>query len=138
MSFNQATLIGNLGKDPDLRFTGSGKAVCNFSIATSSSWVDNDGKKQERVEWHNIKVWGKQGESCAKYLSKGRQVLVVGEIRTRSYDDRDGNKRYITEIIAQNVRFLGGGKRDEEGTDRHTASEPDGDPALGDDDSIQF
>ena len=137
MSFNQATLVGNLGKDPDLRFTGSGKAVCNFSIATSSSWVDSDGKKQERTEWHHIKVWGKQGESCAKYLSKGRQVLVVGEIRTRSYDDKDGVKRYITEIIAQNVRFLGGGKRDEESTD-HTAAAPDGDPAFGDDDSISF
>ena len=109
MSVNKAILVGNLGKDPEVRFTGSGKAVCKFSLATSSTWNDNDGNKQERTEWHNIIVWGKQGENCGKFLSKGRQVFVEGEIRSRSYDDKDGNKRYITEIIAQNVRFLGGG-----------------------------
>jgi single-strand DNA-binding protein len=108
MSVNKAILVGNLGKDPEVRFTGSGKAVCKFSLATSSTWNDNDGNKQERTEWHNIIVWGKQGENCGKFLSKGRQVFVEGEIRSRSYDDKDGNKRYITEIVAQNVRFLAG------------------------------
>ena len=110
MSVNKAILVGNLGKDPEVRFTGSGKAVCKFSLATTTSWNDTDGARQERTEWHNIIVWGKQGENCGKFLSKGRQVFVEGEIRNRSYDDKDGNKRYITEIVAQNVRFLGGGQ----------------------------
>lgn len=109
MSVNKAILVGNLGKDPEIRFTGTGRAVCKFPLATTTSWNDNDGQRQERTEWHNVIVWGKQGENCGKFLSKGRQVFVEGEIRSRSYDDKDGNKRYITEIIAQNVRFLGGG-----------------------------
>ena len=109
MSVNKAILVGNLGKDPEIRFTGTGRAVCKFPLATTTSWNDNDGNKQERTEWHNVIVWGKQGENCGKFLSKGRQVFVEGEIRSRSYDDKDGNKRYITEIIAQSVRFLGGG-----------------------------
>ena len=109
MSVNKAILVGNLGKDPEVRFTGSGKAVCKFPLATTTTWNDAEGARQERTEWHNVIVWGKQGENCGKFLSKGRQVFVEGEIRSRSYDDKDGNKRYITEIIAQNVRFLGGG-----------------------------
>ena len=109
MSVNKAILVGNLGKDPEVRFTGTGKAVCKFPLATTTTWNDNDGNKQERTEWHNVIVWGKQGENCGKFLSKGRQVFVEGEIRSRSYDDKDGNKRYITEIIAMSVRFLGGG-----------------------------
>ena len=109
MSVNKAILIGNLGKDPDVRFTNNGKAVAKFPIATSEVWTDANGSRQERTEWHNIVVWGKQGETCGQYLSKGRQVFVEGSIRTRSYDDQSGNKRYITEIIAQRVRFLGGG-----------------------------
>jgi single-strand DNA-binding protein len=110
MSVNKAILVGNLGRDPEVRFTGSGKAVCRFSIATTEVWNDAQGERQERAEWHNIVVWGKQGENCGKYLSKGRQVFIEGSIRSRSYDDKDGNKRYITEIIAQNVKFLGGGQ----------------------------
>ena len=109
MSVNKAILVGNLGKDPEVRFTGSGKAVCKFPLATSEVWNDAEGGRQERTEWHNVIVWGKQGETCGQYLSKGRQVYVEGSIRTRNYDDKDGNKRYITEIIAQRVRFLGGG-----------------------------
>lgn len=109
MSVNKAILIGNLGRDPEVRFTASGRAVANFSIATTEKWVDTNGEKQERTEWHNIVVWGKQGETCAQYLAKGRQVYIEGSIRNRSYDDKSGNKRYITEIVAQRVRFLGGG-----------------------------
>ena len=109
MSVNKVILVGNLGKDPEVRFTGSGKAVCKFPLATSEVWNDAEGRKQERTEWHNIVVWGKQGENCGQYLSKGRQVYVEGAIRSHSYDDKDGNKRYMTEIIAQQVRFLGGG-----------------------------
>jgi single-strand DNA-binding protein len=109
MSVNKVILIGNLGKDPDVRFTNNGKAVAKFPIATSEVWMDANGSRQERTEWHNIVVWGKQGETCGQYLSKGRQVFVEGSIRTRSYDDQSGNKRYITEIVAQRIRFLGGG-----------------------------
>ncbi|MCZ6449646.1 MAG: single-stranded DNA-binding protein, partial [Deltaproteobacteria bacterium] len=108
MSVNKVILIGNLGRDPEVRFTANGRAVANFSIATTEKWVDTNGDKQERTEWHNIVVWGKQGETCAQYLAKGRQVYIEGSIRSRSYDDKSGNKRYITEIVAQRVRFLGG------------------------------
>jgi single-strand DNA-binding protein len=109
MSVNKVILVGNLGKDPEVRFTNNGSAVARFPIATSEVWNDRDGNRQERTEWHNIIVWGKQGEHCGQYLAKGRQVYVEGSIRTRSYDDKSGNKRYVTEIVAQRVQFLGGG-----------------------------
>jgi single-strand DNA-binding protein len=109
MSVNKAILIGNLGKDPEVRFTSTGRAVGRFPIATSEVWTDAEGNRQERTEWHNIVVWGKQAETCGQYLAKGRQVFVEGSIRTRSYDDKSGNKRYVTEIVAQRIRFLGGG-----------------------------
>jgi single-strand DNA-binding protein len=107
MSVNKVLLIGNLGKDPEVRFTGSGQAVARFPVATSEVWNDKEGQRQERTEWHNVVVWGKQGETCGQYLQKGRQVYVEGSIRTRQYDDKDGNKRYITEVVAQRVQFLG-------------------------------
>ena len=110
MSVNKVILVGHLGKDPEVRFTSTGSAVANFSMATSEVWNDREGKRQERTEWHNIVVWGKQGETCGQYLAKGRQVYVEGSIRTRSYDDKNtGAKRYITEIVAQRIQFLGGG-----------------------------
>jgi single-strand DNA-binding protein len=108
-SVNKVILVGNLGKDPEVRFTPSGRAVAKFSIATTESWMDQESGRQERTEWHNIVVWGKQAESCGQYLAKGRQVFIEGAIRSRSYDDKEGNKRYITEIIAQRVQFLGSG-----------------------------
>src|SRR5262249_44107492 len=97
---NRVILVSNLGKDPGVRFTPNGKALAKFSVATSERWTDQQGQKQERTEWHNVVVWGKQAETCGQYLSKGRQVFVEGSIRTRSYDDKDGNKKYITEIVA--------------------------------------
>ncbi len=106
---NKVILIGNLGADPELRTIPSGKAVCEFRIATSESWTGKDGQKQERTEWHRIIAWGKLGELCNQYLSKGRQAYIEGRIQTRSWEDKDGNKRYTTEIIANDVRFLGGG-----------------------------
>jgi len=109
MSVNKVILIGNLGKDPEVRFTAGGKAVARFSVATSEVWNDAEGSRQERTEWHNIVVWGKQAESCGQYLQKGRQVYIEGSIRNRSYDDKEGNKKYITEVNAQRVQFLGGG-----------------------------
>jgi single-strand DNA-binding protein len=112
MSLNKVMLIGNLGKDPELRFTPSGRAVARFSLATSEQWTDQQGQRQDRTEWHNIVVWGKQAETCGQYLSKGRQVFIEGSIRSRQYDDKEGQKRYITEVIAQRVQFLGGGRGD--------------------------
>jgi single-strand DNA-binding protein len=108
-SVNKVILVGNLGKDPEVRFTPSGRAVAKFSLATTDSWTDQESAKQERTEWHNIVVWGKQAELCGQYLSKGRQAYIEGAIRSRSYDDKEGNKRYITEIVAQRIQFLGGG-----------------------------
>ena len=105
---NKAILVGNLGRDPEMRHTPNGQAVVNFTLATSESWTDKSGQKQERTEWHRIVVWGKRGETCAKYLSKGRSVYVEGRLRTRSWDDQEGKKRYMTEIIANDVQFLGG------------------------------
>ena len=108
MSVNIAIVSGNLGRDPEVRFTQSGRAVANFSVATNESWIGQDGNRQERTEWHNIVVWGKQAESCGQYLAKGRQVLVHGRIQTRKWTDQNGQDRYTTEIVAQRVQFLGG------------------------------
>ena len=106
---NKAILVGRLGSDPEVRYTPSGVAVANFNIATSEEWKDKDtGEKKERTEWHRIVAWSKLGEICGEYLSKGRQVYIEGRIQTRSWEDRDGNKRYTTEIVASDVQFLGG------------------------------
>lgn len=109
MSLNKAMIIGNLGADPDVRFTNSGTPVCDLSVATNEKWKDKSGQKQERTEWHKVTVFGKTAENCGKYLKKGRQVYVEGRIQTEQWEDRDGNKRYTTKIIAQNVTFLSGG-----------------------------
>jgi single-strand DNA-binding protein len=111
---NKAILIGNLGADPELRQVGD-SAVCNMRIATTDSFKDRDGKRQERTDWHNVSAWGPQGESCAKYLRKGSKVGVEGQIQTRSYD-KDGQKHYATEIRASHVEFLDG-KKDGSGGD---------------------
>jgi len=115
MAVNKVILIGNLGRDPEIRYTPGGRAVTRFPLATGEVWNDADGNRQERTEWHNIVVWGKQAESCSQYLAKGRQVFVEGSIRSRTYDDKDGNRRYITEIIGQRVQFLGGTRGSEVG-----------------------
>ena len=108
MSVNKVILLGRLGQDPELKHTPSGAAVCNFSLATSESWTDkNSGQKQEKTEWSRIVVWGKLAELCNQYLSKGRQAYVEGRLETRSWDDKDGNKRYTTEIKATTVQFIG-------------------------------
>jgi single-strand DNA-binding protein len=107
MSVNKVILVGNLGKDPELRYTASGTAVANFSLATTERYKDRDGNSQEKTEWHNIVAWRQLAEICGKYLTKGKQVYIEGKIQTRSYDDRDGNKRYITEIVADQMQMLG-------------------------------
>ena len=107
---NKVILIGNLGADPEVRFTPSGQAVANFRIATSESWNDKTtGQKQERTEWHRIVVWGKLAELCGEYLKKGRQCYVEGRLQTREWTDKEGKKNWTTEMVANTVQFLGGG-----------------------------
>jgi len=108
-SVNKVILVGNLGADPELKYTPSNRAVCNLSVATNEVWKDKNGQKQERTEWHRVNVWGEQAENCAKFLSKGRMIYVEGRLQTRSWDDKDGKKRYSTEVVADRVVFLGGG-----------------------------
>jgi single-strand DNA-binding protein len=105
---NKVILVGNLGRDPELRYTKNGQAVANFSLATTESWNSREGGREERTEWHRIVVWAKTAELCAQYLSKGRTVYVEGQLRTREWEDREGNKRQTTEIHAQNIQFIGG------------------------------
>jgi single-strand DNA-binding protein len=105
---NKVILVGNLGRDPEVRYTPSGVAVANFTIATSEKWKDkNTGEMQERTEWHRIVAWGKLGEICGEYLSKGRQVFIEGRIQTREWEDKEGIKRYTTEIVANEMKMLG-------------------------------
>lgn len=115
MSVNKAILLGNLGKDPELRYTSGGKAVASFSLATSERWASADGSKQESTTWHNIVVWGKLAEVMKQYLSKGQQVYIEGRIANRSYDDKEGNKKYISEVVVTNFSFVGN-KGDNKGT----------------------
>ena len=131
---NKVILVGHLGADPDMRYTPSGQGVCELRLATSESWNDKNGQRQERTEWHRIVVWGKRAEVCSKYLAKGRQVFVEGRIQTRTYDDKDGNKRYITEIIANDVQFLGGGSKDGAGGGGRGGKSDDGPPPPPDGD----
>jgi single-strand DNA-binding protein len=105
---NRVMLLGNLGADPELRFTQGGQAVLNMRLATTESYLDKDRVRRERTDWHNVVVWGKRGEALAKILAKGSSLFIEGSLRTSSYDDRDGNKRYKTEIVANNVLLTGG------------------------------
>jgi len=107
-SVNRWHGIGNLGQDPEVRFTDGGKAVCNFSVACNEVWKDKTGQKQERVEWVRVVCWGELAEACGKYLAKGRQCYVEGKLQTRKWADKQGVERYTTEVIAHNVTFLGG------------------------------
>jgi len=109
MAVNKAILVGNLGRDPEIRYLPSGQTVANFTLATSDSYTDRAGSRQERTDWHNIVVYGKQAELCGQYLKKGRQVYVEGRISNRQWEAKDGTgKRYRTEIVAQRIQFLGG------------------------------
>lgn len=118
-SINKVILVGNLGKDPEMRFTPAGKAVTSFSLATSDHWTDTNGEKQERTEWHKIVAWGKLAEICSKLLTKGSSAYIEGKLQTRSWE-KDGVKHYATEVIASAVQVLGGRGQEE------TAEQPDG------------
>lgn len=108
---NKVILVGNLGKDPQTRATPNGQEVATLTVATSEKFKDKSGELQERTEWHTVVVWGKQAESCGKYLTKGRQVYVEGRLATRKWTDKEGAERYSTEVVAESVKFLGQGER---------------------------
>ncbi len=103
---NKAILIGNLGQEPELRYTGSGTAVCNMRLATNETYTNRDGEEVQKTEWHNVVAWGRLGEVCNEYLDKGSQVYFEGSMQTRSWEDRDGNTRYTTEVKAREMMFL--------------------------------
>ena len=105
---NKVILVGNLGADPEMRYTPGGMAVANFKLATSENFKDKEGNKQTKTEWHKVVAFGKLAEICGEYLSKGKQVYIEGKIQTRSWDDKDGNKKYTTEIVVNIMQMLGG------------------------------
>lgn len=116
--YNKATIMGNLARDVELKYTPGGQAVGNFSVAVNRAWKDKNGEKQEAVDFISVVAWGATAENCEKYLKKGSSALVEGRIQTRSYEAKDGSgKRYVTEIVASDVIFLGSGKRDGESYD---------------------
>ena len=108
-SVNKVILVGNLGRDAELRYTPGGAAVATLNLATTEVWNDKNQQRQEKTEWHRVVLWGKQAESLQEYLTKGKQIYVEGRLQTRQWDDKDGNKRYTTEIKADRITLLGGG-----------------------------
>jgi len=130
---NKVILIGNLGDDPEVRYTASGTAVAKFRLATNESYTDKDGNRQEQTEWHRVVVWGKLAEICGQYLAKGRQVYIEGRLRTSSYE-KDGIKRYTTEVVARDMQMLGSAPN-RSGRDFDPGFAP---PAGGEEDDIPF
>lgn len=129
---NKVILVGNLGKDPEVRSTPSGQPVATFSLATNRQWRDKNGEKQEKTEWHNIKVWGKQAEIAGRYLTRGKTIYLEGRIETRSYDDKKtGEKRYFTEIVCENFQMIGGARSAEGGRAPAPATGESHGPAEG-------
>jgi single-strand DNA-binding protein len=131
---NRVMLLGNLGADPELRMTSGGQAVLKLRLATSETYMDKNRQRQERTEWHNVVIWGKRAEALAKILTKGSRIFVEGGLRTSSYEDRDGNKRYRTEIVTSNILLQGsgggGGRAGGGGGGGYRESGPeDGDPS---------
>jgi single-strand DNA-binding protein len=134
---NSVHLIGNLGRDPEIRYTAGGQAVCNLRMATSRAWTDKDsGQRKEETEWHDVEVWGKQAEACAEHLKKGRAVYVQGRLKTDSWEDKTTKeKKSRVKIIGETVRFLGGRPEGAPAADAHAPEslpgDPAGDPASG-------
>ncbi len=129
---NKVILVGNLGKDPEVKYTAGGVPVANFTIATSEKWTDKNGEKQERTEWHRIVAWRKLAEICGEYMSKGKQVYIEGKLQTRSWEDKDGQTRYTTEIMADNIVLLG--RKGQEGQESGDKSSAENDDHIDDDD----
>jgi single-strand DNA-binding protein len=135
LGVNKVILVGNLGADPEVRYSGTGTAVTNFRVATSENWTNKEGGKETRTDWHRVVAFGKLAEICAEYLSKGKQVYVEGKLRTRSWDDKEGNKRWITEVVASNMVMLGQSAEQS----KAMGSEPgEGPPEPAHDDDIPF
>ena len=126
---NKVILLGNLGRDPELRYTQGGQAVANFTLATSENWNDKNGERVERTEWHRVVVWGRVAELCSQYLSKGRSVYLEGRIQTREWEDKEGQKRYTTEVNAQTVQFLGNNRSEGSEASRGGNAKPESIPA---------
>ena len=120
-SVNKVILVGRLGKDPELKYTQGGTAVVKFSLATDETWKDQSGERQQRTEWHNVVAWRKLAEICGQYLNKGKLVYIEGKLQTRSWDDKEGHKRYTTEVVADNMVMLSG-KGDEARQERSAAA----------------
>jgi len=127
-------LIGNLGADPEIRYTGTGTPVANFRLATTENWTTREGERTNRTEWHRVVAFGKLGEVCSEYLSKGKQVYVEGRLQTRSWEDKEGNKRWATEIVATNILMLGTSADQGREADDFAGAPPD----LQGDDDIPF
>jgi single-strand DNA-binding protein len=142
-SVNRVILVGNLGRDAEVRHTAGGQAVATLNLATTENWKDKEGQRQEKTEWHRVVVWGKTAEALGPYLTKGKQIAIEGRIETRQWDDKDGNKRYTTEIKADRVTLLGssgGGAGRSGGQDREYGgqSTPMNEPADMPEDDIPF
>lgn len=145
---NKVIIVGNVGRDPEVRYTQSGRAVASFSVATSERFQDKDGQTQERTEWHRVVAWARLAEICGEYLRKGKQVYIEGRLQTRDWEDKDGHKRYTTEIIANTMQMLGrrgedggsgGSYGDEPSTRGGAGADPSSQaPASGGDDEIPF
>jgi single-strand DNA-binding protein len=147
-SLNKVMLIGNLGKDPEVRYTTAGQAVASFSIATSEKFKNRSGEMEERTEWHNVVLWGRQAEIAKDYLAKGRTVFIEGRLQTRKWQDKDGRDRYTTEIVGDRMQFVGpkgdggggrqgGGRSSGEGNHDASPSSYD-EPSFNPDDDIPF
>jgi single-strand DNA-binding protein len=130
-SVNKVILVGNLGRDAELRYTPGGAAVATLNMATTEVWNDKGGQRQEKTEWHRIVLWGKTAESLNEYLTKGKQIYIEGRLQTRQWDDKDGNKRYTTEIRADRVVLLGGGSGGGRGAAGGGAAARGGDESMG-------
>jgi single-strand DNA-binding protein len=115
---NKVILVGHLGADPEVRYTAAGKAVATMRLATTEQWTGKDGEKGERTEWHRIVAWDRLGDTCGKYLHKGSQIYIEGRLQTRSWEDKEGNKRYTTEIVAQTMQMLGSPGKAAQGEER--------------------
>ena len=140
---NKVILVGHLGANPEVRYTAGGQPVANLRIATTERWVNKNGEKTEQTEWHRVVAWGKLAEICGQYLQKGKQVYIEGKIRTRQWQDQQGQKRYSTEIVAQTVQMLGPRTGSERGPDDVAAMVPPdehmgAEPGPGNDDDIPF
>ncbi|HTL75716.1 MAG TPA: single-stranded DNA-binding protein [Casimicrobiaceae bacterium] len=128
-SVNKVILLGNLGRDPETRYTTGGDAVTNLSIATSEQWKDKNGEKQERTEWHRVVLFGRQAEIAGEYLKKGRSVYIEGRLQTRKYTDKDGVEKYSTEVVGDRMQLIGGGRDSGSGGDVEFGSSGGGAPA---------